>query len=143
MSETKLLDKLSQIENKLKNLEERVSKLEKKRHDGNDDSSKGTLNNFEKKLEGKIDTIGPQNLIILGLKLKSKQSKNELETLLISWGTKQTIHGWLKGGNFSKRLLKTGIVMKDGKNTDGDVLYSLTKVKGVQTVDALIEKYDL
>ena len=137
------MDKLSQIEIKLKNLEERVSKLEKKRHDGNDGSTRGTLNNFEKKLEGKIDTVGPQNLTIFGLKLKPKQSKKELETLLISWGAKQTIRGWFKGGNFSKRLLKTGIVMKDGKNTDGDVLYSLTKVKGVQTVDALIEKYDL
>jgi hypothetical protein len=137
------LDKLSQIENKLKIIEERVSKLEKKLHGVNDGDTKGRLNNFEKKLEGKIDTIGPQNLIIFGLKLKPKQSKNELETLLISWGTKQTIRGWLKGGNFSKRLLKTGIVMKDGKNTDGDLLYSLTKVKGVQTADSLIEKYDL
>ncbi|MBI1828451.1 MAG: hypothetical protein HY222_03465 [Thaumarchaeota archaeon] len=137
------MDKLSQIENKLQNLEERVLKLEKKSHDGNDGNTKGRLDNFEKKLEGKIDIIGPQNLIIFGLKLKPKQSKNELETLLISWGAKQTIRGWLKGGNFSKRLLKTGIVMKDGKNTDGDVLYSLTRVKGVQIVDDLIEKHNL
>ena len=132
------MDKFIVLEKKIKNLEKRVSKLENKTTGSNKLNTGITLEKIIEKLADKFTTLGPHYLVIIALKIKSKQTKKELESLLSSWGAKQTVHGWFKGGNFSKRLLKTGIVMRDGKNSDGEDLYSLTTVKGMKVFDALL-----
>src|SRR2546428_8818909 len=93
-----IVKKISKVEKRIDNLEKRMSSFEKQgSHDTNG------MTDFERKIEGKIGKMGPQNLIIIALKFKSKQSKSELENCLINWGVKNTIHGWFKGGNFSER----------------------------------------
>ncbi|MEX0594859.1 MAG: hypothetical protein WD512_00030 [Candidatus Paceibacterota bacterium] len=138
------MDKLNAFEVKLKDLEQRVSRLEK---DIMSISSKDRIkirsDDFERKLSDKIDNVGIQNLVIIALKIKPKQTKTELTNLLLSWGTKKTVKGWFKGGNFKQRLLDNGIIMKDGENDENEGFFSLTKVKGNQMAKSLFEKYNL
>ncbi len=135
------MDKFTILEKKIENLEKRILKLENQRTKISNLNKNIRLENISKKLTDKFENLGPQYLIIIALKLKSKQTKKELESLLLSWGVKQTVHGWFKGGNFSKRLLKTGIVMRDGKNSEAEDLYSLTLVKGLKAHSELLKKY--
>jgi len=130
----------SKIWEKINEIDERVKKLE-----GNVEleiPSKNKLDTIGSKLQGKVEKINIQGLIIIGLYFKPKQSKSDLLTLLLRWGVKKTVHGWFKGSNFKARLLDSGIIMKDGKNLDDD-LYSLTITKGIPKANELIEKFDL
>ena len=136
-----MLNKISFLERKIKNLEKRISKLEEVKTEVSSSSKGLKLKTISKKLEDNFDRLGTQHLVVFALKLKSKQTKKQLETLLLNWGANQTIHGWFKGGNFSKRLLKAGIVMADGKNSENEALYSLTGIKGIKTFEDLLKKY--
>lgn len=135
------MDKFEILEKKIERLENRILKLEHQKTHVIDDSEQIVkLENADKNLVEKFNTLGPYYLIIIALKLKSKQTKKELEALLLRWGAKQTIHGWFKGGNFSKRLQNTGILMKDGKNLEGEDYYSLTAIKGIKAYEELVAK---
>ncbi len=115
-------------------LEKRVTKLE------NSKTSINISGSLEKKILQKIDDIGIQHLVLLALKLKSKQSKNSLQTKLEQWN--KPIGTWFSGGNFNKRLLKTALIIKDGKNQNNEILYSLGR-RGIKNVKELIKKYNL
>lgn len=95
------------------------------------------------KLEGKVDEIGQQGLIILALYYKPKQSKENLLNVLLSWGIKKTIHKWFKGSNFKHRLLDTGVIVKVDVDSNDQDLFSLTVPKGIPRAKELIEKYAL
>lgn len=136
------MNKFTVLERKIQKLERRVAKLENQRTKIKNLNTDTKLENISKKLVEKFSSLGPQYLIVIALKIKPKQTKKELENLLLSWGAKQTIHSWFKGGNFSKRLLRTGIVMRDGKNSVGEDCYSLTTVKGLKAYNELLKKYE-
>ena len=134
---------LSAIIQRLESLEKRVSNLENHNKSKIEEIKFDKLNVVEKKLVDKIDSIGTQNLIIIALKIKPRQTKDDLESLLLKWGSKKTIHGWCGGGNFSTRLLDKGIVINDGKNSNNADCFSLTKIRGMKVADALFEKFNL
>ena len=130
-----------ETEDKFKDLDERLKKLEKNSDPKIDLTN--SLDNMAIKLRGKIEKIGQQNLIILALYVKSKQSKSNLLDVLIGWGVKKTIHKWFAGGNLNNRLVNTGIVKIDGKNSDDHNLHSLTIAKGIPKANELIKKHEL
>lgn len=133
--------RIDDLEKKLIELESRVSKLEK--NPDNLVSSKNKLDDISLKLQGKVDKIGQQNLIIIALYHKPKQSKSDLLNTLLSWGIKKTIYKWFQGGNVNNRLLNPGIILKDGQNAKNEDLFSLTVTKGMPKAEELIKKYNL
>ncbi|MCH8914946.1 MAG: hypothetical protein IIA82_03760 [Thaumarchaeota archaeon] len=129
----------SEIINKLK---ERIESLEKRVTGLEDPSSPNltTHNSLESKILEKIDDIGIQNLVLLALRIKPKQSRSNLKIKLESW--QKPVGSWFRGGNFKNRLLTPSQIIRDGINDKKEDLYSLGS-KGIKTVKKLIEKYDL
>ena len=142
------MDKFLEIWKKINEMDVRVKKLEKssssqlEKNNKEKSSSSNNLESLGIKLQGKVDKVGQQNLIILALKFKPRQSKTDLLNVLLNFGVSKTIHKWFKSGNLNNRLLNKGIIMIDGKNSDED-LYSLTIPKGIPKANDLINKYDL
>ena len=136
------MNKIDKFEKKLLELENRISKLE-----GNSECIKNEsideLSDVGIKLQGKIDVIGSQRLIIIALRVKPKQSKSDLLDILLTWGIGKTIHGWFRGSNFNSRLLDKGLLKKVGINSNDKDLFSLTTSKGIPKADELIQKYEL
>jgi len=128
-------ENVKKLEKRITDLETRVEKLETPSNSNID-----SQNSLESKILGKIDDIGIQNLILLVLRIKSKQSRNDLKSKLESWN--KPIGTWFRGGNFKNRLLTPSLVLRDGINETKEDLYSLSS-KGTKTVKKLIEKYDL
>ncbi len=131
------------LEKKILDLEKRVSKIEKliKKISGGNLSNNKALGAFETKLAEKLDDIGTQELVIICLKLKQKQSKSQLQDTIKNWGKPSS--SWFKSNNFKARLKDKGFIMKDGKNENDEDVFSLTQVKGVKTANELFEKYEL
>jgi len=137
----KFEETLNEISVRLKKLEGRVTELEEKKE--LEPPSMTDLDIVGSKLQGKVDSLGPQKLIIISLRCKPKQSKSDLLDILLKWGVKTTIHKWFKGNNFKSRLVDTGIIMKDGKNSNDKDVYSLTITKGIPQADKLIQDHNL
>lgn len=135
------MGKIENLEKKLKNLEIRISKLEKgKKSESYSINTASSSSSLELKIVQNINNIGIQHLILLTLKIKSKQSKSKIEQTLVRWN--KPVGSWFHGGNFNNRLLKKRTVMKDGKDKNNDELFSLT-MKGIRITNKLIEKYNL
>jgi hypothetical protein len=126
---------LSDLEKTVQDLEKRISRLEQAVY-GKKERSPAA--GFEQALVEKIDEIGTQDLILLALLQKPKQTKAELRAVLADWG--KAFGSWFEGGNFSGRLVKAGLVKKDGENEKGEDIFALTK-KGEMEADALAKKY--
>lgn len=65
---------------------------------------------FEQALVEKIDEIGTKDLVLIALLQKPKQTKAEIRAMLADWG--KAFGTWFEGGNFSGRLVKSGLVKK-------------------------------
>lgn len=124
---------MSDLEKTVQDLEKRVLRLEQAVYG----KKERAATNFEQALVGKIDEIGTQDLILLALLQKPKQTKAELRVMLADWG--KAFGSWFEGGNFSGRLVKSGLVKKDGENEKGEDIFTLTK-KGEMEADALAKK---
>jgi hypothetical protein len=121
----------SDLEKTIRDLQKRVASLEQAMHKSSTTSTHG----LEKRLVEKVDEMGTQELIMIALRLKEKQSKEEIRAVLSDWG--KAYGSWFEGGNFSGRLIKKGFVKKDGQSSSGEDLFSLTK-KGEIDTDNLI-----
>lgn len=141
MLSNNMSDLIKKLEERIFKLEKRVTKLEQNSKSPLKFSSI-KLSNVEKNLTEQIDKIGPQNLVVIELKMKPKQSKTDLQNLFRSWGCKKKVLKWFKGGNFNQRLLDNGIVIRDGKN-DSEELFSLSRVKGYTKAGDIFKKYSL
>lgn len=129
-----------EVEKKFHQIEERLERLEDIVLDKGKDFSKAKPVGLEKLLIENVKKIATQHLVVISLKLRGKQTREELRKTLQDWG--KVFGNWFRGGNFNNRLLKTNIVKPDGKNEDGEDLYSLTK-RGDLLADELIEKIKL
>ena len=134
------MGKLENLEKRVKDLEIRISKLENEKKSKRQRAYFSKPSSLRGKIKQKINDIGIQHLITLVLKIKSKQTKSQIENTFVSWN--KPIGSWFQGGNFNKRLLKKGIIMKDGIDKNDEELFSLT-MRGVKMSDKLIEKYGL
>jgi hypothetical protein len=121
----------SDLEKTIRDLQKRVASLEQAIYKSSTTSTRG----LEKRLVEKVDEMGTQELIMIALRLKEKQSKEEIKAVLSDWG--KAYGSWFEGGNFSGRLIKKGFVKKDGQSSSGEDLFSLTK-KGEIDTDNLI-----
>lgn len=131
------------VEDRLLNLEEKVSRMEKQLKNIVEDKPRNQINlgSFEKKLSEKLDDISTQDLVLICLKLKQKQTRLQIENTIENWG--KPSHTWFQHSHFKVRLKDRGFIMKDGKDEKGKDLFSLTQVKGVKTANKLFEKYAL
>jgi hypothetical protein len=97
------------VEERLESIEKRVQKLEDAL------AGKGTVSSKPSKSEetesmivSHIDKIGIQDLVVIALKLKPRQTKSEIKQMLIDLG--KNVGVWFEGGNFNGRLVKKSIV---------------------------------
>jgi hypothetical protein len=111
-----------------KELKRRIAELEKEL------LGKQEWPGLEQRLAERVDEISTQDLIVVALRLKPNQRKEDLKMVLSDWG--KVFGTWFEGGNFSGRLLKKGIVMKEGSGEEGDI-FRLTR-KGELEADRLI-----
>ena len=95
---------------------------------------------LEENIKQKIHEIGIQHLILFSLKLKYKQSRDDIQSKLLEWD--KPVGKWFRGGNFRNRLLKKSLLIIDGKNNKGEEVYSLG-MRGIKAINELIKKYDL
>jgi len=95
-----------------------------------------SLSSFEVQLASQIYEISIPELIIVLLRTKSNQSKDDL--IQTSKHLGRNIKSWFDGGNFTKRLINAGFIEKTGKNNSDDV-FSLT-IRGQIKAEILIEK---
>jgi len=122
------------LEKRFQRLEERVSRIEKLLSKGN---IAPKTSGIEKLIVENVEDISTQHLVVITLKLKSKQTRQEIKKTLEDWG--KVVGDWFKGGNMNNRLIKMSIVKRDGVNEKNDELFLLTK-KGELLADELIEK---
>jgi hypothetical protein len=124
----------SDLEKIVSDLQKRVASLEQAVFSaGRKPSARG----LEQKIVEKVDDMGTQELIIIALLQKPKQTKAQIREALNDWG--KAYGSWFEGGNFSGRLLNKGLVKKDGATDAGEDLFSLTK-KGEMEASALVSK---
>lgn len=123
----------SPIEKRFQKLEERVSKIEKLLSK----ESTPKTSSIEKLIVENVDDISTQHLVVIALKLKPKQTRQEIKKMLEDWG--KVVGNWFRGGNMNNRLIKMSIIKKDGVNEKNDELFLLTK-KGELLAEELIEK---
>ena len=124
-----------EITKKLQHVEERLSKLENAVFLNSFVSTK----DIEISIIKKIDELKTQHLIVVALKLKGSQTRDELKKSLQDWG--KVFGSWFSGGNFTGRLLKTSIIKTVEKNEAGKDVFSLTK-KGIILADDLIKNIE-
>jgi hypothetical protein len=126
------------LEVRLNALEKRIAKLENAIYKKGTSSSQPTkMEGLEGMLVKKIDEIPTQHLVVIALKLKPKQSRAEIRSVLEDWG--KVVGDWFKGGNMNNRLVKKNITKRDGVNENNEDLFSLTK-KGELLAEELINK---
>jgi hypothetical protein len=124
----------SNLEKVVLDLQKRVTSLEQAVYGS---GSKPAGRGLEQRIVEKVDDIGTQDLILVALMLAPKQSKTQIRQVLSDWG--KAFGSWFEGGNFSGRLVKAGLVKKDGASDTGEDLFSLTK-KGEMEADSLVSK---
>ena len=125
------------IDNKIQDIKKRLSKLEKAVFEEGSSSFSQSAKGIEKLIVEKVNDIHTHHLIVISLKLRAKQTRDEIKETLQDWG--KVFGKWFTGGNFSNRLIKTNIVKLEGKNDDGEDLFTLTK-KGELLAEELIKK---
>jgi hypothetical protein len=122
------------IEERLTSLEKRIQKLEDSFSTMGSGSARKPQN-IEARVVSKIEEIETQILVIIALRLKPRQTKAQVKSMLQDWGAK--VGSWFDGGNLNTRMVNNGIVKKE--ETDKGVLFSLTK-KGEFMADEMISK---
>ena len=126
----------SDLEKVILDLQKRVTTLEQAVYGSG--TSPATLNRaLEQRIVEKVDEIGTQDLVLVALMESPKQSKSQIRQMLNDWG--KAYGSWFEGGNFSGRLVKAGLVKKDGSSESGEELFSLTK-KGEMEASNLVSK---
>lgn len=121
---------MSDLEKRVLEMEKRLDKLEALVSGRSLAAPAG----LESALAEKVDEINTQDLIVVSLRLNKKQTKAEIKKTLQDWG--KAFGNWFEGGNFNGRLVKKGVVKKEGENGAEDV-YALTR-KGELRADELI-----
>ncbi len=130
-----LEQRFKDIEQRFKEMEQRVSILEHSEVPTSQPDSDSILT----KLADKFGKIGPQNIVIIALKINPRQTKEQLISIIEGWGT--PIKKWFKTNHFKSRLLDNGLVIIVGKNDDAKDIFSLSEIKGNKLADELIQRY--
>jgi hypothetical protein len=126
-----------ELEKKIMSVEARLSKLEDAILRGNPTASQTRAEGLETRLIERAGKINTQEMILISLRIKDKQTREQIKKTLQGWG--KVYGNWFDGGNFNGRLLKKNIVWKGGMDDSNDETYSLTK-RGEFLADELIAK---
>ena len=124
------------IEERIERLEKRVQKLEDSLVARNTTAS-SKPHNIESLIIANVRKIETQDLVVLALKLRPKQTKAQVKTIIEEWGAR--VGNWFQGGNLNTRMVKKHIVSKE--ETKDGVMFSLTK-KGEFRADKLINEIE-
>lgn len=125
------------FENRLKSLENKVSKLENIIYSKPFPKKLTNVAKTEKILIEQIKHISITHLVVISLKWNQKQTREEIKKTLEDWG--KVVGNWFSGGNLNNRLVKINIVKRDGTNEKNYDIFSLTK-KGELLANQLIKK---
>lgn len=125
---------MTDFEKRFQKIEERLSKIEEFLFKG-ESTPKST--GLEKMIVENVEKISTHYLIVIALRLKPKQTRQEIKKMLEDWG--KIVGDWFKGGNMNNRLIKLSLVKRDGVNEKKEEIFSLTK-KGELLADELIQK---
>jgi len=132
---------IKKLEERIFDLEKRVSQLEHIKPNSYQNEINSTPQ-IESIITSNIDKLGMQDIVILALYSKPKQTVEDLREKIKLWGgTKQKLN-WFAGGNLKQRLVDTGILFEDGKNKNGLIEYSVTKGKGYNKVNKILQKLE-
>ncbi|HEY7507415.1 MAG TPA: hypothetical protein VH621_07380 [Nitrososphaera sp.] len=123
-----------ELEKRIAGIEARLSKLEDALLRGGPQT---TLDNLEARLVENASKINTQEMILISLRIKDKQTREQIKKSLQEWG--KVYGNWFDGGNFNGRLLKKNIVRKGGIDDSNHETYTLTK-RGEFLADELIAK---
>ena len=126
------MERLDELEKRINSLEKRVVELE-----NNKERDSPEITNLEKLIIEKISSVKSQEIVILILYLKPKQTKKQIMSTLQKFGATKKMLNWFNGGNFKQRLVNAGIVYEI-KEENKDVTYSLTEGLGKQKVMTII-----
>lgn len=85
-------------------LEKRIKKLEKKVFENESTGNLPKQSIIEQTLVKQVDTIPVQHIVVISLRLRRKQTREEIKKTLEDWG--KVFGNWFKGGNFNNRLIK-------------------------------------
>lgn len=133
---------MSDVEKKIKNLQDqisklvnRVSKLEKSSETPTQHSS---LTEFPQILIKKIDKTSTKNLVLILLKIQPNQSIPEMTEKLLKIG-------WIKDTffqkNFGSSLVNKGLIQKSGSDKSNKDRFSVTE-RGKLIADDLLSKLE-
>ena len=92
---------------------------------------------LERVLMKNITKIKTQHLVIISLKMRKKQTKDEIQKTLKDWG--KIFNEWFRGGNFNNRLINANIVRSLNDKSNKKKSYELTQ-QGNMRADELIEE---
>ena len=126
----------SELRNSIE-FEKKLESLEKKMNARMDRleamlSGAGSTHSIEKQSRETTDDVIAKNVngkfvknaILFALLEEDRQSKTQIQKKLERLGV--PYGSWFTGGNFKQRLVRTGIVVEDGKNENGEQLFSLS-----------------
>ena len=125
-------DEIQKLNSAIKELNERVSKLEKKPTSEIDSS-------LDMNIAKNLKNLKNPQLVILSLKIEPNQTLEQIKNMLKKWGVDVT--KWLAHGHFSDYILKKGFAYPTGKEKNKE-LFSLTS-KGLVEFDTIKEKFQL
>lgn len=133
-------DEVKKLEKIVKNLVKRVEILEQVNRPKKDVSSNSSK--LQKLMADQISNLIPQDLVILILYSKTKQTREQIINKFQTVGATKKMTNWFKGGNFRQRLVNAGLVFIDGEDEKGKSIFSLTEGKGIQRALSIIEKLE-
>lgn len=131
------MDKLEELEKRIRDLEKRLDKVEENR------VKVFEFSRIEEKLFEIINEIIPQDLVVIALRINGNLSRSEIKKTIQDWGCDKKTIGWFKGGNFKQRLIDQGILIASTKDAKNEDVYSLTKAKGMKKANEIFQKYSL
>ena len=74
--------------------------------------------------------------MLFALLINGSLTKDGIKKTLTTWGI--PFGSWFNGGNFKSRLVDANLIKVDGKNENGETIYSLT-ARGTQKARKRLE----
>ena|SRR3989442_936147 len=127
----------SEIENKIRELDERVARLETRRVEST--LTIGTSENIVRRVAQQVDKLSTRDLVLLALYVKPHQTVSCIKQMINGWGWSPDT---FFEKNFGTALINNGLVQKIHDDADKKD-YCLLTEKGKIEVEDILKKRNL